>query len=161
MAEKRFQEIRDFSDITMLSHEITYVRYLINKGRGRELFQALTIPEYIILFGIARKPGKTYLREIAEKMEISVTEASAMVRKLRDRGLLIWSHDGDGSEGTYVQIMQEGVRLLDSQEKVLKQYYTDVVGRFGYEKMIQLIRLLRELEEEMSTEMDLMEEKGL
>ncbi len=159
MAEKRFQDIRDFSDVTMLSHEITYARYLMNKGQKKGLFRELQIPEYIILFGVARKGEKTYLREIAEKMEVSLTEASKTVRKLRDRGLLTWSHDGDGSEGTYVQMTPDGIRLLENQEKILKEYYTKVIGRFGYEKIIQLIRLLRELEGTMNEEMDEMPEE--
>ena len=82
-----------------------------------------------------------------------------MIGKLRDKGLLTWAHDGDGSEGTYVTITESGKNLLCEQEEILKKYYGNVIEKFGKEKLIQLLQLMKELETIMSGEFEELEEK--
>ena len=96
MEEKRLAAM-DTSDISVLSHEITYRRYLLNKGKVKELFQNISIPEYIALHSIAKRSDessiygqKTYLKDISAKMELSMRQTSKMIVELRDRGLLTW-----------------------------------------------------------------------
>ena len=81
-------------------------------------------------------------------------QTSNMIGKLRDRGLVLWSHDGNGSEGTYVTITETGQKLLEEQEAILKQYYGKVIDKFGKEKLIQLLQLMMELETIMSSEIE-------
>ena len=104
--------------------------------------------------------GRTYLKELAEKMQLSIRQTSKMVGDLRDRGLILWSHDGNGSEGTYVTITETGQKLLDEQEEVLKNYYGRVIEKYGKENMIQLLCLMKQLETVMSSTMEEMEEAG-
>lgn len=40
-------------DIAMLSNELTYRRYMMNKGKIRDFFKEMSIPEYIALHNIA------------------------------------------------------------------------------------------------------------
>lgn len=157
----------EISDVNMLSHEITYQRYLMNKGNIKELFKKISIPEYIVLHSVAMESelssiygGRTYLKELSEKMELTISQTSKMIGKLRDRGLLTWSHDGDGSEGTYVTITESGKRLLNEQEEILRKYYGNVIDKFGREKLIQLLQLMKELETVMSGEFEELEEKN-
>ena len=82
-----------------------------------------------------------------------------MIGSLRDRGFVTWSHDGNGSEGTYVTITDSGKKLLNEQEEILKQYYGKVIDDFGKEKMIQLLQLMKELETVMSSEFEEMEDR--
>lgn len=154
------------SDVNMLSHEITYQRYLMNQGNIKELFEKMSIPEYIALHRVASESElssiygeRTYLKELAEKMQLTIRQTSKMIEKLRDKGLLTWSHDGDGSEGTYVTITEAGKKLLCEQEEVLKGYYGNVIEKFGKEKLIQLLQLMKELETIMSGEFEELEEK--
>ena len=44
---------KNVPDITTLSNELTYRRYLMNKGKVREFFDKMSIPEYIALHHIA------------------------------------------------------------------------------------------------------------
>ena len=155
------------SDIRVLSHEITYRRYLMNKGKIKELFEKLSIPEYIALYNIDMERElssiygeKTYLKDLSEKMELSMRQTSRMIGNLRDRGLLLWSHDGNGSEGTYVIITDSGKKLLKEQEEVLRKFYGNVIDKFGKEKLIQLLQLMKELETIMSGEFEDMEEEN-
>ncbi|MGN8630074.1 hypothetical protein ACTNEW_00505 [Blautia sp. HCP3S3_G3] len=154
-------------DIVKLTNEITYHRYLMNKGQLRDFFKELSIAEYIALHYISLDSemseiysGRTYLKELAEKMQLSIRQTSKMVGDLRDRGLILWSHDGNGSEGTYVTITETGQKLLDEQEEVLKNYYGRVIEKYGKENMIQLLCLMKQLETVMSSTMEEMEEAG-
>lgn len=165
--EENKREIMNKSDIGALSHEITYRRYLMNKGKVKDLFQHVSLSDYIVLYSIAKKEKqssghgeKTYLKDISAKMELSTRQTSRIISGLRDRGLLVWSHDGNGSEGTYVTITQAGEQMLKAQESVLKRFYGEVIDRFGREKLIHLLQLMQELETTMSFVYDEMEEKN-
>ena len=91
-------------------------------------------------------------------MQLTIRQTSNLVGNLRDRGLLVWSHDGNGSEGTYVMITESGRNLLRSQEQILRQYYGKVIEKYGQENLIQLLRLMKELETVMSGELERMED---
>ncbi len=151
----------DKQELNALSHEITYRRYLMNRDRMKELFEKLSIAEYIALHIIATEgeasaiyEGKTYLKDLSEKMELSMRQTSNMIGSLRDKGLLKWVHDGNGSEGTYVTITESGRKLLDEQEVLLRKYYGKVIAKFGKDNMIKLLQLMRELDTIMSGELE-------
>ncbi len=157
-------EIAEKIDIAKLSNELTYHRYLMNKGQIHEYFVKLSIPEYIALHIIALESevseiymGRTYLKELAEKMQLTIRQTSNLIGELRDRGLVLWSHDGNGSEGTYVTITENGQKLLREQEEVLKNYYGKVIEKYGKDNMVQLLQLLKQLETVMCSTMEEME----
>ena len=151
-------------DVTMLAYELTYHRYLLNQGKAQNLFHELTIQEYIALHMITQgkhkddfTPEKIYLRDLSERLEVTIHQASNMVRKLKDRGLVSWSHDGDGSEGTYVTITESGLSSMLRQEAILDDYYGRVIEKFGRENLIALMSQIDELEKIMDNEFN---EKG-
>ena len=84
-------------------------------------------------------------------------QTSKMIERLRDAGYVLWSHDGNGSEGTYVTITESGKSILQEQEKTLKHYYSKVFEKFGKENLIQLLQLMKQLETVMSSEMENLE----
>ncbi|MDD6811540.1 MAG: MarR family transcriptional regulator [Lachnospiraceae bacterium] len=148
-------------DITKLSNELTYRRYLMNKDQIQKLFREISAPEYIALHIISATnetseiySGRTYLKELADKMQLSIRQTSKMVGNLKDRGLLVWSHDGNGSEGTYVTITETGQRLFKEQEDILKKFYECVIGQYGKENLVLLLQLMKQLETIMSSEME-------
>ncbi len=152
-------------DVLKLSNELMYRRYLLNKDQLRNFFKELSIPDYIALHIIQETEelteiyeGRTYLKDLAEKMQMTIRQTSKMVGNLRDRGLLLWSHDGNGSEGTYVTITESGKKLLKNQEQILRGYYGKVIEKYGKENLIQLLRLMKELETVMSSELERMED---
>ena len=154
-------------DITKLSNELTYHRYLMNHGKVKDFFEQMSIPEYIALHTIEKNDaesdiyeGRTYLKELSEKMQLTMRQTSKMIGQLRDRGLVVWSHDGNGSDGTYVTITENGQKLLKTQEEILKNYYEKVIGKFGKENMIHLLQIMKPLETIMSSEMEEWEEEA-
>lgn len=164
MADEK--EILNTTEIEELSNELTYQRYLVNNSQLREFFRKVSVPEYVALHKIAAEseptetgPGKTYLKDLAEKMHLTISQTSKMVEKLTDQGLLLWQHDGNGSQGTYVTITCTGQKLLQEQEQFLRDYYGKVIGKFGKENVRQLVLLMRQLEEVMSEEIKRIEEE--
>ena len=84
------------NDVAKLAYELTYHRYLMNKGKARNLFIELEISEYIALHSIARVASdkndlsqKTYLSDLAEHLEMSISGVSKMITRLKDRGLVL------------------------------------------------------------------------
>ncbi len=146
------------ADIASLSHELTYRRYLMNYGQARLFFQKITVPEYLALHFMneaaqEEASGRTYLQDIANQMQRPVRQISRVVKALRDRGLLTWSHDGDGSAGTYVTITDAGLQMLQEEETVLKNYYSQVIEHYGRDNFVQLLQLMRQLESVMEEEL--------
>lgn len=168
MAEDKKDLKERTPDIMALSNELIYRRYLMNKGQIREFFKKMSIPEYIALHNIALDEemssiyeGRTYLKELSEKMELTMRQTSKMIGELRDKGLVTWSHDGNGSEGTYVTITENGQALLREQEEILKKYYGNVIEKFGKDNLIRLLQLMKQLETIMSSEIEKIEEIGV
>lgn len=152
------------TDILKLSNELTYRRYLFNKDQMSNFFGNLSIRDYIALHIIKETgesediySGRTYLKDLAEKLQLTIRQTSALVGHLKDQGFLVWSHDGDGSEGTYVTITESGQNLLLKQENILKEYYGKVIEKYGKDNLIQLLNLMKQLETVMSSEMEGME----
>lgn len=147
-------------DVLKLSNELTIRRYLFNK---EQISRVLSEPDYIAL-NIIRETetneqiysGRTYLKDLAEKMQLSMRQISKMIGNLKERGLVVWSHDGNGSEGTYVTITESGQQLLTQQQKILEEYYGNVIDKFGKDNLIQLLNLMKQLETVMSSEVERM-----
>lgn len=148
------------NNITELSNELTYHRYLLNQGQVHSLFKNISIQEYIALHNISLSiseknddSGRTYLKDIADELRLTIPQASKMIGGLRDKGLVSWTHDGNGSEGTYIIITESGLRLMQRQEAFLKDYYGRVAEKFGEDNLFTLIDLMQRLEKVMDSEL--------
>ena len=152
---------RDGLDAPKLGNELTTRRYLFHKI---PVSKVLNVPEYIAMRMIMHTDeaediydGKTYLKDIAEMMQLSIRQTSKLVSGLKERGLIKWVHDGNGSDGTYVTVTPSGRELFTQQEKTMKELYERVIERFGADNLIQLLNLMKELETHMESEIEEME----
>lgn len=155
------EENRKEIDALTLANELTLRRYLFNKT---QVNRGLNEADYILLHIIMETgneqevyEGKTYLKDLSEKMMLTIRQTSKLIGKLKERGLVNWSHDGDGNEGTYVTIMDAGRKLLEQQQAVYKEYYGNVIKRFGKDNLIELLNLMKQLETVMYSEQEKME----
>ncbi len=144
-----------------LSSELTYHRYMFNQVQITTFFKEISVPEYIALHCISGSiskngagAGKTYLKDIANELHLSIPKTSKMIGELRDKGLISWGHDGNGEDGTYVAITQSGAELMKRQESTLRDYYGRVIEKFGEEKLVSLFGLMKELENVMDHELN-------
>lgn len=147
------------NEVTRLAYELTYHKYLLNRDKGQSLFTELAISDYIALHTIAKVTSgqsasaeKTYLKDLADYLEMPISSVSNMVSTLKERGLVLWSHSGDGSEGTYVIITDSGLRAMERQEEILNAYYSRVIEKFGPHNLTRLLGQMEALEKVMDEE---------
>ena len=149
-------------EIIKLTNELMYQRHLFNHEYRKDILK-MSIPEYIALEYIALEEesgiyeGRAYLKDLADRLHMTMRQVSNMAGKLRDAGYVVWSHDGDGSEGTYVTITESGQSIIRNQEELLKSYYGHVIDKFGKDNLLQLLRLMKQLETIISSEAENLE----
>ena len=144
----------DKNTINKLAYDLTYQRYLLNKDKANYLFNDLSVGDYVVLHTVLCFEDKAYLEKLGEKLNLSISKMSNVATNLKNRGLVIWSHDGDGSEGTYLTVTETGLKLMDKQEDKLKNYYERVINRFGLKNTVDLIGKMTALETIMEQEME-------
>lgn len=151
--------------ISELTHELTLRQYQMNHGNIRHLMKDMNIPEYIALHRIAQSTeashiygNRTYLKDLSDKLSLSMRQISRLIGSLRDKGLVEWSHDGDGKDGTYVTITDDGISMLEHKEKEMTDFYSRVVAKFGEDNLISLLRLMKEFDTVMNRELEEMQE---
>ena len=144
----------DKNTINKLAYDLTYQRYLLNKDKANYLFNNLSVGDYVGLHTVLCFEDKAYLEKLGEKLNLSISKMSNVATNLKNRGLVIWSHDGDGSEGTYLTVTETGLKLMDKQEDKLKNYYERVINRFGLKNTVDLIGKMTALETIMEEEME-------
>ena len=151
-------EKKDYVDVLKLGNELTTRRYLFNKVQVSKVLSASDYIALRIIMDTEKSEdiyeGKTYLKDISEKMQWSSRQTSRMIGGLKERGLINWSHDGNGSEGTYVTITTGGRELFRQQETVVKEFYGKVIEKFGADNMVQLLNLMKQLETLMKSEFE-------
>ena len=144
----------DKNTINKLAYDLTYQRYLLNKDKANYLFNDLSVGDYVVLHTVLCFEDKAYLEKLGEKLNLSISKMSNVATNLKNRGLVTWSHDGDGSEGTYLTVTETGLKLMDKQEDKLKNYYERVINRFGLKNTVDLIGKMTALETIMEEEME-------
>ncbi len=157
------------TEVAHLLNELVYRRYFFNKNQIIRFLNKLSNSEYIALHIIRKTEeeesddiysGRTYLKDLADRMQLPIRHISKMVDNLKDRGFLVWSHDGDGSEGTYVTLTDSGRNQLANEEKNLKTYYGKVIEKFGKENLIKMLQLMKQFDTVMSAESEVREENA-
>ena len=148
----------DRKEFNELASEITYRRYMMDKVNLTKIFPDISTMDYIALWVISRlaekKPDidKIYLQDIAADLKVPMNRVSEMIQKLRDKGVLIWTHDGDGSEGTYVKLTGSGQEAMKKQQEILGSYYRNVIEEFGKEEFVSMLQMFARLERIMDEE---------
>ena len=126
----------------------------------QKLFHKVSALDYAVMWFIANKAEnaseneKFYLKDMAESSGISMHIITEMVRKLRDKGLVVWTHDGNGQEGTYVKVTELGARSVLEQREILSDFHKNVIDEFGSDRFLNMIREMSEFEEIMNKEIE-------
>ena len=140
--------------------QLIYSRHAMSTGTLLKKFTELSTSQYLALRVISHADsnsiyeGRTYIKDLADEMNLSIRKTSKTVRSLRDKGLVMWGHDGDGTEGTYTFVTEDGAAFIRDREEQVKEYFTNVIDKFGIEDMKTLIKMLKELETVMNGELE-------
>ena len=150
-----------------IAHEITYRRYLLSKDDAKYMFKDINIAEYIVLHYMCEQiekdsiySDKIYLSEISEKLNLPIRKTSKLIREMNGKSLIDWDHDGDGKDGTYVTITEHGMKVFEETDSKLREFYTRILQKFGKEKIVQLLQLMKEFDSVMRTELEQMEDNN-
>ena len=74
-------------------------------------------------------------------------KVSAIARSLQNKGLVRWTHDGNGEEGTYILLTDTAVTSVQAHRQTLRAYHQRVVAAYGEEKFLHLLGEIARLEE--------------
>lgn len=148
-----------------IAHEITYRRYLLSRDNAKSMFKDVHITEYIVLEYMCEQKekdsiysDKIYLSEISEKLNLPIRKTSKLIREMKGKNLVRWDHDGDGKDGTYVTITEHGMKVFAETDGKLRDFYARILEKFGKEKVVQLLQLMKEFDSVMRTELEQMED---
>ena len=129
---------------TDLSNEILFSRIMLDRNSLGWLFKDLLPGEYMILV-ITGKMEKAYLRSLEYLTKYDMPSISKLAGRLKNKGLVIWTHDGDGSEGTYLMLTEAGETRLQEMEEITAGYYARVIDQFGEEKIREFTSMARRI----------------
>lgn len=150
-------------ELGVLSNEITYRKYLMEKINLKKLFRNISIVDYNAMLTIIKinseneETEKIYLRHISDTLKIPISRVSRTIEKLRDKGMIEWMHDGKGENGTYIQITDRGNKIVEEQHEILNMFYGKIIEDFGKEKFEQMLSMVSEFEDIMTEEVKMLE----
>lgn len=158
------------TDIALLSDEMTFRRYISGVMNTRKVFRKMSTGNYITIEIIERLikkeygddakadgSARIYLKDLASHFKIPMYKVSEIVRDMNERGMVTWTHDGKGEEGTYITITESGKRAAEEQQEILKEFYTRVISQYGRERFVELLEMMADLDQTMEAEMEKME----
>lgn len=127
--------------------ELIYRQYFLNRGQLQEMFEMIDLEEFIALKYISRREQeKVYIKDLSTNLKTSNQKVTTTIGKLRDKGLIKWTYDGDGEEGTYVTITEEGFTFLNSQERMFIEHFSVVIEKFGVHRMGKFLAMFKDLQ---------------
>lgn len=123
----------------------------------RRLFQTNASEEYALIWLLSKHTKDTgnekiYLKNIAREMDLPMQQVSAIARSLQDKGLVHWTHDGSGEEGTYILLTDTALASAKSHRQAMRTYHQRVVAAYGEENFLRLLGEITKLEEIMRQE---------
>ena len=135
-----------------LAERFLYNRYLIGKEQNSKLLNGLKLPEFVALHGLHLRYEddenfeKYYLREMAEDMDLPMPKASEIAKNLQAKGMVNWTFDGKGEDGTYITITEKGQDFLKGNHEYFEAFSDKVIEQFGRERFEQFIEMMSDLE---------------
>ncbi len=128
-----------------------------NRSTIQKVFQEMSSSEYVLmwlLFKHAKDTGseKIYLKDLAQSLNLPMGQVSNIARDLQRKGFVLWTHDGDGQEGTYLQLTDSSRDSAQAQQALLTDFNQRVMKAFGEEEFIQLLGQIARLESIMEEE---------
>lgn len=165
------ENLNQNADLGLLSDEMTFRRYFTGAMNTKKIFSRMSTGNYVTIEIIEKliekqygehaeedENNRIYLKDLAAHFKIPMYKVSEIVRDMSERGMVTWTHDGKGEEGTYIILTESGMKAAKEQQAILKEFYSRVIARFGKDKFIELLHLMADLDQVMETELDQMEE---
>ena len=134
--------------------------FFLKKLNVESVFDIMERTDYLFLYYIKEcmKDSKledgVYLSDLADRMHISVVEASRAAKNLENKGYVTWKLDS-AKEKTYLSLTAKAVELGHSQRKRMLDAYERIISGIRKEDLeVTMLTLgkIRALLEERDTE---------
>lgn len=121
------------------------------------VFQVIERTDYLFLYNIkecmkkSEIPDGVYLSELAEQMELSITDTSKAVKSLEEKGYVTWKLD-ENKEKTYIVLTNKAIELSRGQKRKMIEAYekiTSNIKREDIEFTLSTLSKIRQLLEEI------------
>ncbi len=89
---------------------------------------------------------EVYLSELAEGMQLPMSEVSKEVNRLQDKGYVKWLM-GEKRDRTYVEVTEEAMELLDRQKEHLREVYEKIADELGAEETRAMLHSMHRIAE--------------
>lgn len=140
---------RDSGARTLTSEQLDK---LFHSPALRRLFQANASDEYALIWLLSKHTQDTgsekiYLKDMVRELNLPLPKVTAIARSLQSKGLVRWTHDGNGEEGTYILLTETALTSVQARRQTLRRYHQQVVAAFGEERFLHLLGEIAQLEE--------------
>lgn len=135
---------------------------LFHSPAMQRLFQKNASDEYALIWLLSKHmqdtgSEKIYLKDMVREMNLPLPKVTAIARSLQNKGLVTWTHDGNGEEGTYILLTELAVSSVRTRRQALHSYHQRVVSAFGEDRFLHLIGEIARLEEILQQEAEKVE----
>ena len=118
----------------------------------RRLFQENASDEYALIWLLSKHTQDTgsekiYLKDMVRELNLPLPKVTAIARSLQSKGLVRWTHDGNGEEGTYILLTETALTSVQTRRQTLRRYHQRVVAAFGEDRFLHLLGEIAQLEE--------------
>ena len=162
------ENLNQNTDLGLLSDEMTFRRYFTGAMNTKKIFSRMSTGNYVAIEIVekliqkeygdvqADSDKRIYLKDLAVQFKLPMYKVSEIVRDMSERGMVTWTHDGTGEEGTYIVLTESGIKAAKEQQGILKEFYSRVIERFGKDKFVELLGLMTNLDQVMESELEQM-----
>lgn len=139
----------------------------MNKNTGEEfflksinverIFDIIERTDYFFLYHIRECEKNSdieegvYLSTLAEQMEMPITDLSKAIKKLEDRGYIIWKLDKK-KEKTYIMFTNKAIELMQEQREKMTVAYKKIISNIPEENIAITLNTLKNVRELLETD---------
>lgn len=139
--------------------ELFQMFYRMKQLKISVLFDDLTHMEFVTLrtlHGCTHEYGakKMKISDIAHMTNVRSSAVSRTLNALEERGLIVRVADREDRRNTYVEITDDGIRIMEEGKRRMDDFMSSVFGRVGEENMKQFIEILRKISDVSHEELE-------
>lgn len=121
---------------------------------SQRLLERGVSPGHLHLVSMLERHGGMAMSRIADVLDISLSAATGIVDRIEERGLVERARLTDDRRVVFVQVTDQGRRLLDDVEVVRSEMLRSVLGRLDPDRLQALAETLEDVRRAVECTMD-------
>ena len=114
------------------------------------IFDIIERTDYFFLYHIrecekaSEINGGVYLFTLAIEMNLPITDVSKAIKKLEDKGYVIWKLD-EKKEKTYIKFTNKAIELMQEQKEKMEAAYEKIISNIPQEDIFITLNTLKKV----------------